>query len=188
MLGERLIERNGGEALLGARVYNRGMLMVEESHLPLTLTVRGITDQQFQDLCDQYVDYLVEYTAEGELLVMAPTDPETSWRNLRIASQLLNWTLLSRPGIATDSSGGFVLPNGARLSPDAAWISNVRLRQKPTCPEFIIKLLSPTAEGIPTPICWNGSQMARCWGGRLIHRRGPSRFSGLATIRRRLRM
>ena len=29
-------------------------------------------------------------------------------------------------------------------SPDAAWISNERLAQSPTCPEFVLELLSPT--------------------------------------------
>lgn len=120
------------------------MLTVEESHLPLTITVPGITDAQFQELCERYENYSVEYTAEGDLLVMPPTDPVTSWRNLRIAAQLMNWTLSLGRGIATDPSGGFHLPNGARLSPGAAWISHTRLRENPNCPEFVIELLSPT--------------------------------------------
>lgn len=36
-----------------------------------------------------------------------------------------------------------MLPNEARRSPDAAWITPGRLRKTPTCPEFIIELLSP---------------------------------------------
>jgi len=120
------------------------MLMVEESYLPLTITVPGITDEQFQELCEQYDNYRVEYSAEGELLVMPPTDPETGMRNTAITAQLWNWARRTASGGVPDSSAGFVLPNGARLSPDAAWISNGRLRQKPTCPEFVVELLSPT--------------------------------------------
>jgi len=126
------------------RRYNRGMLMVEESHLPLTITVPGITDEQFQELCEKYDNFRVEYTAEGDLIVMPPTDPETSSQNLLIAAQLIYWALKTNRGLATESSGGFVLPNGARLSPDAAWISDERRRRKPTCPEFVIELLSPS--------------------------------------------
>jgi Uma2 family endonuclease len=37
-----------------------------------------------------------------------------------------------------------VPPNRARLSPGAAWISRELLRQRPTCPEFVIELVSPT--------------------------------------------
>ncbi|HEY3738825.1 MAG TPA: Uma2 family endonuclease [Bryobacteraceae bacterium] len=104
----------------------------------------NITDAQFQDLCDQYENYQVEYTADGELLVMPLADPETSSRNLWIASELMNWALPSGRGIVTESSGAFTLPNGARLCPDAAWISNERLDQNPTCPEFVVELVTPT--------------------------------------------
>src|SRR4051794_14567914 len=71
--------------------YNRSMLMVEETHLPITITVPGITDDQFQELCDRYDNYRIEYTAEGELLIMPPTDPETGMRNTAITAQLWNW-------------------------------------------------------------------------------------------------
>ena len=117
--------------------------MVEEAHLPLTITVPEITDKEFRRLCDQYEDFRVEYTAEGELLVMPPTDPETSWQNNWISYQLMGWALSGKRGLATESSGGFLLPNGARRAPDAAWISHERLARKPTCPEFVIELISP---------------------------------------------
>ena len=119
------------------------VVTVDDAYMPLTLSAPGITDEQFQGLCAHYADYRVEYTAEGDLLVMPPTDPETSSRNLEIGMQLKLWAR-NKDGIATDSSGGFTLPSGARLSPDAAWISRARLRQKPTCPEFVVELLSPT--------------------------------------------
>jgi Uma2 family endonuclease len=120
------------------------MLTVEEAYLPLTLSIPGITDAQFQELCEQYEHFRLEYTSEGELLVMPPTDPETGIRNAEITSQLRNWARPLGVGGVTDSSAGFVLPTGARRSPDSAWISQARLRCKPTCPEFIIELMSPT--------------------------------------------
>jgi Uma2 family endonuclease len=119
------------------------MVTVEEIYLPLTLSAPGLTDAQFQDFCEQYADFRLEYTAEGELIIMPPTDPETSAQNLRIAAQLSRWSGPDGRGIATESSGGFTLPDGARLAPDAAWISRARLRSK-QCPEFVIELLSPT--------------------------------------------
>lgn len=121
----------------------RLMVTVEEAYLPLTLSAPGLTDEQFQEFCEQYADYRLEYTAEGELVILPLTDPETSACNASLAGQLHNWSRLDGRGIATESSGGFRLPNGARLAPDAAWISRSRLRAK-QCPEFVIELLSPT--------------------------------------------
>ena len=120
------------------------MLTVEESYLPLTLSVPGITDAQFQELCERYEHYRVEYTAEGEFLIMPPTDPPTGIRNAEIKAQLRNWARPEGKGSVADSSTGFVLNTGARRSPDSAWISHARLRRKPACPEFVIELLSPS--------------------------------------------
>ena len=55
-------------------------------------------------------------------------------------------------GLATESSGGFILPDSAMSAPDAAWIRRDRLdtvpeeqqRQLlPLCPDFVIELLPP---------------------------------------------
>ena len=125
-------------------MYNQCMVMVEESYLPLTLYAPGLTDARFQEFCEQYADYRLEYSAEGELIIMPPTDPRTGFRNARITTQLMNWALSKGTGIVTDSSAGFILPNGARLSPDAAWVSRAQFAQRHPLPEFVIELLSPT--------------------------------------------
>lgn len=120
------------------------VMMVADTYLPVSLSVPGMTDAQFQDLCEQYADYCLEYTAEGELIILPPTDPETGFRNSLIGYQLTKWMLESGRGMVSDSSAGYVLSNGARLAPDAAWISRERFRRKPICPEFVIELMSPS--------------------------------------------
>jgi Uma2 family endonuclease len=118
------------------------VLTVEEIYLPMTLTaVPGLSDAEFDALCQKYPDCRLECTAEGDVIVMPPTDPDTGIRNSSIGRQLANWAE-SSPGHVTASSAGFKLPNGARRSPDAAWISRNRLRSG-MCPEFVIELLSP---------------------------------------------
>jgi Uma2 family endonuclease len=56
-------------------------------------------------------------------------------------------------GIGFDSSTGFALPNGTRLSPDLAWIRKERWEQldpeqreqfPPLCPHFVVELRSRT--------------------------------------------
>lgn len=119
------------------------MVTVEETYLPVTLFAPGMTDAKFKEFCELYSDYRLEYTAEGELIIMPPTDPETGARNARVTSQLDRWAELDERGVVVDSSGGFTLPNGARLSPDSSWISYERYSRE-ECPEFVIELLSPT--------------------------------------------
>lgn len=118
------------------------VMMLEETYLPVTLSAPGLTDEGFQEFCERYPEYRLEYTAEGDLIIMPFTDPETGVRNSQITRQLGNWAE-AHGGFVTDSSAGFVLPNGARRSPDAAWLSPERYRQgQRTCPEFVIELRS----------------------------------------------
>jgi Uma2 family endonuclease len=119
------------------------MVMVEETYLPLTLFAPNLTDDEFQKLCEQYSNYQLEYTAEGEVIIGPPTDPETSARNATLVWLLRTWVNSTKNGIVTDSSGGFVLLDQARFAPDAAWLSRERLHSRPACPEFVVELLSP---------------------------------------------
>lgn len=120
------------------------VMMVADTYLPVTLSIPDMTDEKFQALCEEYEDYRVEYTAEGKLLIMPPTDPETGARNAILIEELSRWSRANGFGVATDSSSGFVLPSGARLAPQASWASRNRFRQRPLCPQFVIELLSPT--------------------------------------------
>ncbi|MBM3764908.1 MAG: Uma2 family endonuclease [Acidobacteria bacterium] len=120
------------------------MMVVEEAVMPATLTIPDLTEARWQEICEEYSDYRIEYTSEGELLIMAPTDMGTGARNMIVAEQLSAWSRMKSKGVATDSSTGFVLPSGARRSPDAAWMTRARFGKRPACPEFVIEILSPS--------------------------------------------
>ena len=115
--------------------------------------VINLTDEQLFQLCQLNGDWRIEYTAQGELIVMPPTGGETGSQNAEITFQVQSWTRSDQTGVAFDSSTGFKLPNGAIRSPDAAWARRSRLavltreeKQKflPLCPDFVIELRSPT--------------------------------------------
>src|SRR5690242_8174158 len=89
------------------------MLNIQSVHL---------TDEQFYQLCQDNPDLRFELTAQGELVIMSPTGSKTGWRNSKINQRLANWAEEDGTGIAFDSSTGFTLPNGAKRSPDAAWV------------------------------------------------------------------
>jgi Uma2 family endonuclease len=112
-----------------------------------------LTDEKMLALSSLNRDLRLERTAEGELVAMPPTGWESSARNANLTAQLWAWAKRDGTGKTSDSSGGFVLPNGALRSPDAAWVKNERLepipseqrkRYLPLCPDFVIELRSPT--------------------------------------------
>ncbi len=115
--------------------------------------VVDLTDDQFYDLCQANRDLRFERTAEGEILIMAPTGGETGRRNAQLTYALMHWSNQDRTGVVFDSSTAFKLPNGATKSPDASWIRKERWdklsdaqKQKfsPICPDFVIELRSAT--------------------------------------------
>jgi Uma2 family endonuclease len=125
--------------------------VIDDAFLPATLTVPPMTDDEFARFCAEHPDLFFEMTAEGELIVMPPTYSFTGVRNTRINRQLDVWAEQDGRGFASDSSTGFVLPNGARRSPDAAWTLKSRIAQlNPAsrskfwhlCPDFVIELSS----------------------------------------------
>ena len=125
-------------------------LVIDEAFLPATLTSQPMTDERFAGFCSEHPDLSFEMTADGVIVVMPPNYSLTGARNQEIGRQLSNWAL-GGPGVVTDSSTGFVLPSGARRSPDAAWTSRTRLRQLSPedlsrywhlCPDFVIELRS----------------------------------------------
>jgi Uma2 family endonuclease len=127
---------------------------VNQTYITLRLSPAiEITDDEFFAFCQLNRDLRFERTAEGDIIVMAPTGGETGNRNADITAQLVTWTKRDGTGAAFDSSTGFKLPNGADRSPDGSWVRKSRLaalthKQKlkflPLCPDFVIELLSPT--------------------------------------------
>ena len=128
--------------------------IVEGMTFPVTIP-QGfrITPEQFEQLA--YVEQLVrlELTARGELIVMSPTGGTAGRKNSRLTQKLRNWADQNGQGEVFDSSTVFVLPSGARRSPDVSWIELERWNQltpaqqdgfPPLAPDFVIELVSPS--------------------------------------------
>ncbi len=125
---------------------------------PWTLPLRihpatRIGDDDLYELCRRNSELRIERTAEGDLIVMSPTGTETGRRNAELTAQIVVWSKQNGTGVPFDSSTGFVLPNGAERSPDAAWIARPRWEQvprerrekfAPICPDFVVELRSPS--------------------------------------------
>ena len=110
-----------------------------------------MNDEQFFDFCQANRDVRIERSKDGEIIIMPPTGSETGDRNAEITMQLRIWAKKNKQGTSYDSSTGFILPNGATVSPDASWVLKERLekftakqREKflPLCPDFVVELRS----------------------------------------------
>jgi Uma2 family endonuclease len=114
-------------------------------------TLAPLTDEALYRLCASNRELRIERTREGELIIMPPTGGEASRRNSLIVIELGTWNARSGDGVVFDSSGGFLLPDGAMRSPDAAWVTRERWerlsaeerrRFPPLCPDFVVELRS----------------------------------------------
>ncbi|MFN9645054.1 MAG: Uma2 family endonuclease, partial [Cyanobacteriota bacterium] len=94
--------------------------------------------------------------ADGALIAMTPTGGETSSRNGQLLFQLQLFCRRCKGWRLFDSSGGFRLPDGSVLSPDAALVWEERWRAltseqrrgfPPLCPDLVVELASPSDEG-----------------------------------------
>jgi Uma2 family endonuclease len=112
-----------------------------------------VTPAQFEQLASAEQLAKLELTKDGELVVMSPTGGEAGEKNFNLYIDLGNWNRRTKLGKAFDSSTVFILPNGARRSPDVSWVKLERwealtLAEKqgfpPLAPDFVIELVSPS--------------------------------------------
>ena len=111
-----------------------------------------VTPEQFAAIAVENPDLQLERSASGELIVNRPTGSESDRRNTDITIDLGIWTR-QYGGYSFGPSAGFMLPNGAIRSPDAAWIAAERYEAlspeqreefAPLCPDFVVELRSKT--------------------------------------------
>lgn len=116
-------------------------------------TITHLSDEQFYQLCLANQDLNLEMNAAGELIIVPPVGGESGNREADLITDLNIWNRQTKLGEVFSSSTIFILPNGAKRSPDAAWVKRDRWlaltseqRQKfpPLVPDFLIELRSET--------------------------------------------
>lgn len=110
-----------------------------------------INDDQFAKLCALNPEMRFEYTSTGDLIIMPPTGGDTGHLNANLTTDFTLWSRQDGSGLIFDSSTLFVLPNGAKRSPDVSWIRRDRWEAlspeerhgfSPICPDFVLELRS----------------------------------------------
>lgn len=114
-----------------------------------------LTPKQFELVCAENRESVLELNASGRVLVMTPTGSETGSRNGELFFQLKLFAQQQGLWKAFDSSTGFLLPDGSVLSPDASLVRIDRWQAlspeerrgfAPLCPDLVVELASPSDE------------------------------------------
>ena len=120
-----------------------------------------LTPEQFERVCAENREAVLELDAEGRLITMTPTGSETGSRNGELFFQLKLFANRAGAWKAFDSSTGFRLPDGSVFSPDASLLRLDRWQAlspeerrgfAPLCPDLVVELAStsgasPSDEG-----------------------------------------
>ena len=127
--------------------------MITTEPIILNLKTTNLSDEQFYQLCCANDDWRLEQTAQVELIIMPPIGAISGNRESELNADLVIWNRQTQLGKVFSSSTIFTLPNGAKRSPDVAWIANERWHALPIeeqekfariCPDFVIELRSRT--------------------------------------------
>jgi Uma2 family endonuclease len=119
--------------------------------LHLGPVLQKMSNHEFFILCQLNPDWRLERTSTGDLIIMPPTGGWTGARNFTLIGLFSRWVEADGTGLGFGSSTGFTLPNGAKRSPDLAWVQRVRWEAlakeeqeefPPLCPDFVVELRS----------------------------------------------
>jgi Uma2 family endonuclease len=131
-------------------------LALPELTAPATLILdreHPLSDDDYFAFCQANPDLRIERTAQGEIVIVPPAGGESDYRSLEAGACLRQWAKSNGRGKAFGTSVEFILPDGAALSPDSAWVSNQRLSALTKAkrreflrlvPEFVIEVMSPS--------------------------------------------
>ncbi|MTJ46794.1 Uma2 family endonuclease [Dolichospermum sp. UHCC 0259] len=113
----------------------------------MTLTINNLEKIE-QILKDDDNDYQIELQ-EGNILIMGPSDIESSEIGAELIRLLGNWIKPRKLGRIFDSSGGFIMPNTDLRAPDVSFVSAQRLKRTVRdfgnlVPDLVVEIKSKT--------------------------------------------
>jgi len=113
----------------------------------MSLTIEDVERLQ-QKLQEDEQDYQIELQ-EGNLLVMGPSDIESSEIGAQLIFLLKLWVNPRKIGRIFDSSGGFIMPNTDLRAPDVSFVAAQRLKRTvrdfgQLVPDLVVEIKSKT--------------------------------------------
>jgi len=113
----------------------------------MALTIQDLERLQ-QKLQEEEQDFQIELQ-DGNILVMGPSDIESSEIGAQLIFLLKLWVNPRKLGRIFDSSGGFIMPNTDLRAPDVSFVAAARLRRTvrdfaQLVPDLVVEIKSKT--------------------------------------------
>lgn len=112
-----------------------------------------MTDEEFITFCRQNAAFRIEQDQYGNILIMAPVSFDSGNFESEVLGDLVLWNRQTQKGKTFSPSTLFILPNGEKRMPDAAWIEQSRVDQLSSderksfahiVPDFVVEIRSPS--------------------------------------------
>ncbi|TAK50552.1 MAG: Uma2 family endonuclease [Saprospiraceae bacterium] len=112
-----------------------------------------MTDDEFEDFCFKNPELHIEQDKHGNIIIMSPVSYDSGNHESEILADLGMWNRKHKLGKTFSPSTMFILPDGEKRMPDAAWVSmekhlKLTLRERKkfahVVPDFIVEVRSPS--------------------------------------------
>ena len=112
-----------------------------------------MTDKEFEEFCFDNPEMHVEQDKHGNIIIMSPVSYNSGSQESEVNADLAIWNRKTKLGKTFSSSTLFILPDGEKRMPDAAWVSLEKHRQLSkwqrkkfahVVPDFIVEVRSPS--------------------------------------------
>lgn len=112
-----------------------------------------MTDEEFEEFCYQNPNLQIEQDKHGNIIIMSPVSYDSGHHESEVLTDLGLWNRKTKLGKTFSSSTMFILPDGEKRMPDAAWITLEKHRNLANwerkkfariVPDFIVEIRSPS--------------------------------------------
>ncbi len=113
----------------------------------------AMTDEEFEEFCLHNPNLRIEQDKHGNIIIMSPVSYDSGTQESESIADLVIWNRKTKLGRTFSASTMFILPDGEKRMPDAAWVSlekHVKLsrweRRKfaHVVPDFVLEVRSPS--------------------------------------------
>lgn len=121
--------------------------------LEIVNLIPDLSEEEFIDFCLHNPNLKIEQDKNGNLIIMSPVSLDSGNYESEIGIDLGLWNRKTKLGKTYSSSTMFILPDGEKRMPDAAWIKKEKVKKlsrwqrkkiAKIVPDFIVEVRSPT--------------------------------------------